>query len=72
MARSGRWNTYIILGEEVEGAEHLVVLEIEGAGSLEIALEGGDGDGLYDELLGGARLTELLVVVRGRDPGRPP
>ena len=56
----------------MEGAEHLVVLDVEGAGSLEVALEGEHGRGLDVELLWGADLAELLVVLLGRDPGRPP
>lgn len=62
----------IILGEQVEGAEHLVVLNVEGPGGLEVALEGDQVGGLDVELLGGAHLAELLVVLLGGHPGRPP
>lgn len=64
--------TYIILGEQVEGTEHLVVFNVKGAGSLKVALEGKRGWGLDVELLGGADLAELLLVLLGRDPGRTP
>lgn len=62
----------IIFGEQVEGAEDLVVLKVEGTGSLEVALEGGDVGSFNDELFGCANLAELLLVVRSRDPGRSP
>lgn len=62
----------IVLSEQVKGAEHLVVFNVEGACGLEVALEG-DGRGRLDvEFLGGADLAELLVVLLGRDSGRPP
>jgi hypothetical protein len=60
--------TYIILSEQMERAEHLVVLNVEGAGSLKVALEGNGRGGLDVELLGGADLAELLLLVLGRDP----
>jgi len=62
----------IVLCEQMERAEEFVVLEVEGAGGLEVSLEGGDVGRLYDELLGGADLSELLVALGGRDPRRPP
>lgn len=69
LERGSQWvakvTTYIILGEQMERAEELVVLEIERAGGLEVPLEGGDVRGLDDELLGRPYLAELLVVVRG-------
>ena len=64
--------TYIVLREQMERAEELVVLEVEGAGGLKVALEGGDVRRLYDKLLGGAHLSELLVALCSRDPRRPP
>lgn len=56
----------------MEGAEELVVLEIERPRSLEVALEGGDVGRFYDELLGRSHGTKLLVVLGCRDPRRPP
>jgi hypothetical protein len=64
--------TYIILSEQVERAEHLVVLNVERAGGLEVTLEGNGRRGLDVKLLGGADLAKLLLLVLGRDPGRPP
>jgi hypothetical protein len=64
--------TYIILSEQVERAEHLVVLYVERACGLEVALECEHRRGLDVELLRGAHLAELLVVLLGRDPRRPP
>ena len=69
---SRRQATYIILGEQVERAEHFVVLNVKRPGGLEVALVCDEGGGLDVELLGGADLAELLVVLLGRDPGRPP
>lgn len=64
--------TYIILGEQVEGAKHLVVFNVKRPGGLKVALKGNQVRGLDVELLGGAHLAELLVVLLSRDPGRPP
>ena len=64
--------TYIILGEQVEWTEELVVLEIEGPGGLEVAAESDEGGGLYDELLGGADLAVVLVVLGLGGSGGPP
>lgn len=64
--------TYIILGEQVERAKHLIILNVKRPGSLKVALEGHQVWRLDIELLGGAHLTELLVVLLSRDPGRPP
>lgn len=64
--------TYIVLGEQVEGAEHLVVFDVKGAGGLEVTPEGEGGGGLNAELLGGTDLAELLVVLLGRDSRGPP
>ena len=65
--------TYIILSEQVEGAEHLVILNVEGAGGLEVTLEGDGRWGLDVELLWRAHLlSDLPVVLLSRDPGRPP
>jgi hypothetical protein len=64
--------TYIVLGEQMEGAEHLVVLNVERPCSLKIALECEHRRRLDVKLLWGAHLAELLVVLLGRDPGRPP
>jgi hypothetical protein len=64
--------TYIILSEQVERAEHLVVLNVERAGGLEVALEGNGRGGFHVELLGGADLAELLLLMLGRDPWRAP
>lgn len=63
---------YIILCEQMERAKHLVVLEVEGTRGLEVPLEGGDARGLYDELLRRSHLSELLVVLRRREPRGPP
>lgn len=62
----------IILSEQVERAEHLVVLNVEGAGGLKVALEGNGRWWLDVELLGCANLAELLLLVLRRDPGRTP
>lgn len=64
--------TYIILGEQVEGAEHLVVLNVKGPRGLEVALEGEHRGRLDGELFRGADLSDLAVVLRCRDPRRPP
>lgn len=64
--------TYIILGKQVERAEHLVVLDVEGPCSLKVALEGKHRGRLDVELLRRAHLAELLLVLLRRDPGRPP
>lgn len=72
MANVAGRSTYIILGQQVERAEHLVVLNVERAGSLEVTLEGNGRRGLDIELLRGADLAELLLLVLGRDPGCPP
>ena len=64
--------TYIIFGEQVERAEHLVVFNVKGAGGLEVTLEGKRCRGLDVEFLGGADLAELLLVLLGRDPGSAP
>lgn len=61
----------IILSEQVEGAEHLIVFNVKGAGGLKVALVGDEGGRLDVELLGGADLAELLVVLLGRDSGGP-
>lgn len=52
----------IVVGKQVERAEDLVVLEVEGASGLEVAAEGDHAGGL-DVLLGGPDVAELLVVV---------
>lgn len=65
-------STYIILGEQVERAEHLVVFNVEGTGGLEVALESNGRRGFDVELLGGADLAELLLLVLSRDPGCAP
>jgi len=62
----------IILSEQVERAEHLVVLDVERAGGLEVALEGNGRRWLHVEFLGGADLAELLLLMLGRDPWRAP
>jgi hypothetical protein len=62
----------IVLGQQMKRAKHLVVLQIERPRSLEISLEGSDVRRLYDKLFWGAHLAELLVLMRCRDPGRPP
>ena len=64
--------TYIILSEQMERAEHLVVLDVERPRGLKIALEGEHGGWLDVELLRRAHLAELLLVLLGRDSGRPP
>lgn len=60
-----RHHTYIVLGEQMEGAEELVVFEVEGAGGFKVAAEGKHGRGFYDKFFRGAHLTELLVVLGG-------
>ena len=72
MANIAGQATYIILSEQVERAEHLVVLDVERPRSLEVTLEGEHRGRLDVELLGRAHLAELLLVLLGRDPGRPP
>ena len=64
--------TYIILGEQVEWAEHLVVLDVKRPCSLKVALECDHVGRLDVEFFGRAHLAELLVVLLRRDPGRPP
>lgn len=62
----------IILSEQVEGAEDLVVLQIERPRSLKVPLEGGDVGGLYDELFRCSHWTELFVTLGCRGPRRSP
>lgn len=62
----------IILREQMERAEHLVVLDVERPRGLEVALEGNHVGRLDVELLRGAHLAELLMALLGRDPRRPP
>lgn len=64
-------DTYIILSEQVERAEHLVVLDIEGPCGLEVTLECEHGGWLDVELFRSAHLADLPVVLLSRDPGRP-
>lgn len=72
MAKAEGRATYIILGEQVEGTEHLVIFNVERARGLEVALEGEHGGGLDGELFRGAHLSDLAVVLLSRHPGRPP
>lgn len=62
----------IVLGQQMERAKHLVVLQIERPCGLEVSLKGSDVRRLYDKLFWRANLAELLVLMRSRDPGRPP
>lgn len=62
----------IILGEQMERAEELVVFKIERPRGLEVALEGGHGRSLDDELFRCSHLAELLLVLRCRKPRSPP
>lgn len=63
----------IILSEQMKRAEHLVVFEVEGSCSFEIALEGNRARGFYDKLLWCSDLTvELLLVLGSRDPRGSP
>jgi hypothetical protein len=62
----------IILGEQVERAEHLVILDVERPRGLEVTLECKHRGRLDVELLGRAHLADLSVVLLSRDPGRPP
>jgi hypothetical protein len=62
----------IILGEQMERAEHLVVLEVERPCGFEIALEGNRAWGFDDELLGCSHLTVELLLVLSRDPRGSP
>lgn len=71
IASRKRHGTYIVLGEQVEGAEELVVLEIKRPGGLEVATEGEEGGRLYNKLFWGPYLAELLVVLGSRDSGSP-
>jgi hypothetical protein len=68
--------TYIVFGQQVERAEHLVVLELEGASGLELSAEvllnGGLDGSLLLELHGSHLLLVLMVLVAARRPGRPP
>jgi hypothetical protein len=64
--------TYIVLSEQVEGAEHLVILNVERPRGLEVALECKHRGWLDVELLGRAHLADLPVILLSRDPGRPP
>lgn len=64
--------TYIVLSEQVERAEHLVILNVERPRGLEVALECEHRGRLDVELLRRAHLADLPVVLLGRDPGRPP
>lgn len=61
----------IILGKQVKGAEHLIVLNVKRPCGLEVALVCDEGGWLDVEFLGGADLAELLVVLLGRDAGGP-
>lgn len=45
--------TYIVFGEQVEGAEDFVVLEVKGPRQLKVALEDGQGRRLDDKVLWG-------------------
>lgn len=59
---------YIILRQQVKRAEHLVILELEGAGSLEVATEG-DDTGRLGDLLGRSAGPEVFVrVMQRRQP----
>lgn len=59
---------YIILRQQVKRAEHLVVLELEGAGSLEVATEG-NHVGRLGDLLGRPAWPEVFVrVMQRRQP----
>lgn len=62
--------TYIVLGEKVKGAEHLVVLEVKGPGGLEVSTECRHVGGL-DYLLWAADGPELPVVVAAGEPRSP-
>jgi hypothetical protein len=68
-------NTYIVGCQQMEGAKQLVVLEVEGAGGLELAAEvelhGRLESGLLLELQG-SQLLLVVVVLAAGGPGRPP
>ena len=63
--------TYVVVSKKVEGAKEFVILEVKGAGGLEVAAEGRDAWGL-DGLFGRTSGSELLMVVRSGRPRRPP
>lgn len=65
-------DTYIILSEQVERAEHLIVLNVKGPCGLKVTLECKHRGRLDVELFGRAHLSDLSVVLLSRDPGRPP
>ena len=56
----------------MERTKDLVILQIKRLGGLEITLKGNNIGSFDDELLGGADLTEVLLVMRSRDSGSPP
>lgn len=64
--------TYIILSEQVEGAEHFIVFNVKRSCGFKISLERNHRWWLDVELLWGAHLTELFVTLLSRHPGRPP
>lgn len=58
----------IILSEQMEGAEHLVVFEVERPCGFEVSLEGNGAWRFDDKLLWCSHLTvELLLVLGSRD-----
>lgn len=71
--RAGRVDgLQIVVGQKMEGTKELVVVEVKGTSSLEVATEGSDAWGL-DGLLGSAGSPEVLVVVVGGSrPGSSP
>lgn len=62
----------IILREQVEGAEHFIIFNVKRSCGLEVSLERNHRWWLDVELLWGAHLTELLMTLLSRHPGRPP
>ncbi len=70
--KSGSHVTYIILSEQMERAEHLVVLDVKRPCGLEVTLECDEIRGLDVELLGGADLAKVLVVLLGGEARCPP
>jgi hypothetical protein len=65
-------DTYIILSEQVERAEHLVIFNIKRPCGLEVTLECEHGGRLDVELFRCAHLSDLAVVLLSRDAWRPP
>ena len=66
--------TYIVFGQEMEGTEELVILEVKGAGGLKVSAVGLLHGGLLGLLLEtkGPHLLLVVVVLRARSTGSAP